>query len=127
MDATEYTQRLVRLRLHLLSLASHLSTQAQPDYEVCTQLVDETLLALRHNGQSPRGIKSLTTRENQVLLLLREGCSNQRIAQQLGVSAGTVKTYLKSIFNKLGVHNRTQAALTAGDTSYSTSSPISPN
>lgn len=55
----------------------------------------------------------LTPREMDVLRLLVEGLANQGIAQTLTLSPGTVKSYLQSIFQKLNVSDRTQAAVKA--------------
>jgi DNA-binding NarL/FixJ family response regulator len=44
-----------------------------------------------------------------VLAMLAEGETNVRIAQRLVVSEDTVKTHVKNILRKLGVHNRSQA------------------
>ena len=51
----------------------------------------------------------LTRREREVLGMLAEGETNARIAQRLVVSQDTVKTHVKHILRKLGVHNRSQA------------------
>jgi DNA-binding CsgD family transcriptional regulator len=51
----------------------------------------------------------LTRRELQVLAVLAEGETNARIAERLVVSEDTVKTHVKSILRKLGLHNRSQA------------------
>ena len=56
---------------------------------------------------------SLTDREKNVLLLVTQGKSNKEIAQELVVSIVTVKGYIYSIFKKLNVKSRTQAALVA--------------
>src|SRR5215212_6128709 len=56
---------------------------------------------------------SLTQRENDILGLLAEGRSNREIAQALYLSEKTVKAHLAAIFRKLGVTNRTQAAMMA--------------
>ena len=56
---------------------------------------------------------SLTQRENDILALLAEGKSNREIAQSLFLSEKTVKAHLAAIFRKLGVTNRTQAAMAA--------------
>lgn len=52
----------------------------------------------------------LTPREREVLSLLREGLPNKVIANRLNLSEVTVKSHLFSIFRKLGVQNRVQAA-----------------
>lgn len=55
----------------------------------------------------------LSDRERQVLQLISEGCSNQEIANQLYLSLGTVKSYVRMILNKLSVDDRVQAAAKA--------------
>jgi DNA-binding NarL/FixJ family response regulator len=55
----------------------------------------------------------LTRRENDVLHLLAEGCCNKTIARRLGIGQGTVKSHLRSVMAKLGVHARTQAVIVA--------------
>ena len=53
----------------------------------------------------------LTKRESDVLQLLAKGCSNREISRQLFLSEKTVKAHLAAVFRKLGVTNRTQAAM----------------
>lgn len=55
----------------------------------------------------------LTEREGQVLTLLTDGLCNKHIAARLDISLGTVKAHLRSAFEKLGVHSRTEAILMA--------------
>ncbi len=55
----------------------------------------------------------LTNREIEVLRLIAQGATNREIADQLVVSEGTVKNHLSSILSKMGVRDRTQAALKA--------------
>jgi DNA-binding NarL/FixJ family response regulator len=64
----------------------------------------------------PRGteqIESLTPREIEVLRLLSQGQTNPQIARSLLVSRGTVKIHVQHIISKLGVSDRTQAAVRA--------------
>ncbi|HUQ84671.1 MAG TPA: response regulator transcription factor [Gemmatimonadaceae bacterium] len=61
--------------------------------------------------QTPSPFGSLTPRERDVLALIARGESNKRIAAALNLSIGTVKGYVSAIFEKLGVEDRTQAAL----------------
>jgi DNA-binding NarL/FixJ family response regulator len=70
------------------------------------------LVAARPGGDS-RGIGALTVREREVLALLADGRSNREIARMLTVSEKTVKTHVSAILAKLGVADRTQAALLA--------------
>lgn len=66
------------------------------------------------NGDtSRRQTANLTTRETDILELLAEGRSNRDIARALFLSEKTVKAHLAAIFRKLGVTNRTQAAMAA--------------
>jgi len=55
----------------------------------------------------------LSEREQQVVTLLAQGLSNREIAARLHLAPGTVKNYVTSILQKLGVRDRTQAALRA--------------
>ncbi|NJL05442.1 MAG: response regulator transcription factor [Chloroflexaceae bacterium] len=55
----------------------------------------------------------LTSREYDVLRLLAVGLSNAEIANRLIISTATVKTHTRNIYRKLGVSNRTQAAVLA--------------
>jgi DNA-binding NarL/FixJ family response regulator len=53
----------------------------------------------------------LTDREREVLDLVGEGLANKQIAKRLGISEGTVKAHLGRAFQRIGVRDRTQAAL----------------
>jgi ATP/maltotriose-dependent transcriptional regulator MalT len=55
----------------------------------------------------------LSAREQEVLVLLGQGASNQEIAQKLVIASNTTKRHVQAILAKLGVHNRTQAVLRA--------------
>ncbi len=58
-------------------------------------------------------IESLNEQEMKILQLLAQGKSNPEIAKQLSFAVSTVRWYVKHIYRKLGVHNRTQATLEA--------------
>ncbi len=60
-------------------------------------------------------LSGLTERETQMLRGLTEGKSNKEIARDLELSEPTVKLHVKTLYRKLGVANRTQAALIARD------------
>ena len=58
-------------------------------------------------------LPTLTSREKEILDLVGKGLSNQGIAQRTGLSENTVKHYMTPLLHKLGVRNRTEAALLA--------------
>jgi DNA-binding NarL/FixJ family response regulator len=62
---------------------------------------------------APGPFDALTPRERSVLELIARGRSNKQIGSALHLSEGTVKGYVSIIFDKLGVEDRTQAALYA--------------
>ncbi|MDP2226124.1 MAG: helix-turn-helix transcriptional regulator, partial [Moraxellaceae bacterium] len=59
---------------------------------------------------------SLTSKELEILGLLREGLPNQAISERTGIALSTTKWHLKNIFAKLGVSNRTAAIVQLGQT-----------
>jgi DNA-binding NarL/FixJ family response regulator len=63
--------------------------------------------------QTPKSDRQLSGREREVLGLLATGLANKQIARRLGIAERTVKAHLTSIFQQLGVTDRTQAALWA--------------
>lgn len=64
------------------------------------------------NGSHPE-LKDLTEQEVRILALIGRGMSNAEIAETLYISRNTVKSHLSSIYEKLGVSDRTQAAIWA--------------
>jgi DNA-binding NarL/FixJ family response regulator len=58
-------------------------------------------------------VAQLTEREREILVLLARGASNREISETLYIASGTVKNHLSNILGKLGVRDRTQAALKA--------------
>ncbi|MBD9396913.1 response regulator [Pseudomonas sp. PDM11] len=67
-------------------------------------------IADRSNAGAPPS-DALTNRERQVLGLVAGGFSNREIGEKLGITAGTVKTHVERLIAKLGVADRTQAAV----------------
>ena len=69
-----------------------------------------TLLTAR---QAAAPAEDLSEREREVLLMVADGLANKQIARQLSISEKTVKAHLTSVFRRIGVTDRTQAALWA--------------
>ncbi len=58
---------------------------------------------------------ALAPRERELIRFVRQGLRNREIAQELGVTEGTVKVYLHAVFEKLGVSSRTELAVRADE------------
>jgi two-component system, NarL family, nitrate/nitrite response regulator NarL len=76
-------------------------------------IVSGRLLPMADDAELAKALSRLSEREVQALDCLIRGESNRTIAGKLGVSEATVKVTLKGILRKLGVANRTQAAVWA--------------
>jgi DNA-binding NarL/FixJ family response regulator len=64
-------------------------------------------------GPTDGDLARLTRREREVLALIRSGLTNKAIARELGIGPGTVKVHVEKVIAKLGVSDRTQAAVFA--------------
>lgn len=71
--------------------------------------------ALLDSRRAPAADKALSAREQEVLQLVAQGLANKQIARKLAISERTVKAHLTNIFARIGVSDRTQAALWARD------------
>ena len=67
------------------------------------------------DGEPQLLVEPLTPRELEVLALIAAGLSNREIAQELVVTANTVKVHIKNLYRKLDVASRTQAVACARD------------
>jgi DNA-binding NarL/FixJ family response regulator len=77
-------------------------------------LLNPDVAGLLATGESrPPALARLTAREREVLTELARGRSNREIARALDMSEKTVKTHVSAVLTKLGVADRTQAALLA--------------
>ena len=69
------------------------------------------LLVLRGGPVAPKPpLNSLSEREAETLALVAQGLPNKQIARKLGIAEKTVKAHMTSIFRRIGVENRMQAA-----------------
>jgi DNA-binding NarL/FixJ family response regulator len=102
--------------------AGYLLKDAEPDAVIAAvravvaggaPLDPKAARVLLDSRQLPRQARHLSTREREVLALLATGMANKQIARRLGIAERTVKAHLTSIFQQLGVTDRTQAALWA--------------
>jgi DNA-binding NarL/FixJ family response regulator len=69
----------------------------------------------RRRERTPDAAIKLSDREIEVLRLVADGLPNKLVARRLGIAERTVKAHLTNIFGRLGVTDRTQAALWARD------------
>jgi len=85
--------------------------------------IDQRIVELLAGGGAARGDSGLRTvltpREREVLDGVLDGMTNKRISEHLGVSEGTVKATLQQLFQKAGVHTRSQLVRAALDASFS--------
>lgn len=87
------------------------------DGEVATRLLMRLVEETRREGVPEREaalvLGALSPRETEVLRLMARGLTNQQISRHLFVSVSTVKKHVRSVISKLGVSDRTQAAVRA--------------
>jgi DNA-binding NarL/FixJ family response regulator len=77
-------------------------------------MAELTRLSAHEGRKTPQVLADpLTDRESDVLRLLAAGCSNKEIGARLTITEGTVKNHMTNVLGKLGVLDRTQAALRA--------------
>ena len=97
-----------------------LSGESPLDPKLAAQLIRRLAHQTPPKDQLAKHGDELTQRELDVLRLVAEGKTNAEIAQSLFVSVGTVKVHVERIINKLGVSDRTQAAVRGVELGYLT-------
>lgn len=75
----------------------------------------DCITATENGGQN---IRLLSARQREILTMLAAGESNKQIGRLLNISTGTVKAHLESLYQRLEVKNRTQAAMMLNNTIY---------
>lgn len=110
----------------VLALMSEVSRATPTEDDLRTLQALATLIACAASSltsskpRAPRrevadSLARLTAREQQVFALLPRGLSNAEIATQLGIATGTAKIHMEHILHKLGLKDRTQAAVRAAE------------
>jgi DNA-binding NarL/FixJ family response regulator len=104
-------------------LSDELAQAIRNIHQGYTQLAPGLIDRFIHRSDTPKilpmptpgslPISNLTPKELEVTRLIGSGASNQEIAQQLFIAESTVKTHVTSIFNRLGLKNRSQVAIYA--------------
>jgi two-component system NarL family response regulator len=94
-----------------MALASLIAGASWWDHKATVALQSSSGFAAPRSPDQVRQLDSLTARERDVLACIAEGDDNRTIAKRLGIGAGTVRSHVHVLLQKLQVSNRTQAAL----------------
>ena len=94
-------------------LVNALKTFTHEGVMIPQPIMGKLLQGLRQMGMQDSSPMALTRTEIRVLALLGKGKSNKEIASELSCSVKTIKNHLNSVFQKLGVSNRTEAVVKA--------------
>jgi DNA-binding CsgD family transcriptional regulator/ArsR family metal-binding transcriptional regulator len=100
IDTTQTLREFEGKNSYIRQLENKISKLQQPKKTVSVVLSDDCL-------------NTLTDRETEVLRLVSTGATNNEISKNLNITSHTVKSHILHIFNKLGVNDRTQAAVWA--------------
>jgi len=82
------------------------SGQSMLDPRAASQVIER----LRNNAREPDPLAGLSGQERRILQLIGEGLTNRQIGERMFLAEKTVKNYVSSLFAKLGMQRRTQAA-----------------
>ena len=83
---------------------------------IMRRMIDDFLTRPPAASERPTRLQELTDRETEVLIALARGLSNAEIADELHLSAATIKTHVARVLTKLDVRDRIHAAITAYET-----------
>ncbi len=86
---------------------------AMTDPSWFVRVVQEKLIEIRTGTQPQPGLEGLSARERQVLEQMASGKNNDAIAAELGIATQTVRNYISTIYDKLGVNSRAEAIVWA--------------
>ena len=78
-----------------------------------TYIARMVVQSFQRQAPSARQDEVLSKRESEVLAYVARGYSDKEVADALGLSPATIRSYLKTIYGKLHVHSRTQAIIKA--------------
>ncbi len=94
------------------SLAAALRTVAAGNAVLDPSMAGQVLNLVRHRSglSAAEKLNQLSHQERRVVALLADGMTNKQIGEQMGLTEKTVKNYLATIFSKLNIERRTQAA-----------------
>lgn len=106
--------------MSLGDLGEALRQAARGEVYLPPELARDLILGIAQDRKSPttQSYDSLTSKEKEILSLLCQGLSNKQIAQSLYLSVRTVENHLASIYKKLDVTSRTEAAVLAVQNSW---------
>lgn len=108
IEAGAFSYLLKTSRASEIVKAIRAAVEGEPVLE--SQVASKIMARFRTGAQTPVH-QQLTPRELEVLLLIGQGKSNQEIADELIIGIKTVKTHVSNVLSKLGVEDRTQAAI----------------
>jgi DNA-binding NarL/FixJ family response regulator len=121
----ERTRELTEARAEVLDLYRELGKRNQELHDLLARLLDRPADTAQVPQQRPVGVDAvtppterLTPREHEVLRHVAQGLTNGEIAAALVVSVATVKFHVEHVIAKLGVADRTQAAVRAVELGY---------
>jgi DNA-binding NarL/FixJ family response regulator len=107
--ATSYLQKTAAVPAVLATVRAAARGESTLPPDVATRLLN----ALHSEGRAVDPLDRLTPRERDVLTALAQGRSNRQIARDLRIGEETVKTHVSGVLAKLGLADRTQAAIYA--------------